>query len=191
MEIHSKDKTMNHEVEISGLNPATNYKYTIITADFECQYEFETAPKPGSRNKFTFAYTSDSRAGKGEGERDIFGTNAYIMKKMAALAKYKGAKFVQFTGDMVNGSETSKERMHLQYSNWKHGVELFWHYITFFVGAGNQEAYNFYFISTKGKAYEIDQFPFETNSTESIFQEHFANFENGPESEDGSKYDPY
>jgi hypothetical protein len=190
MELKGKDKTMNHEVEISGLNPATKYKYTVVVGDFEFQYEFETAPKPGNRNKFTFAYASDSRAGQGGGERDIFGTNAYIMKKMAALAKYEGAKFVQFTGDMINGYETSKERMHLQYSNWKHAVEPFWHYIPFFVGVGNHEAYNLFFISTKGKTYEIDQFPFETNSTESIFQEHFSNFENGPESEDGSKYDP-
>jgi len=30
---------------------------------------------------FTFAYTSDSRAGSGGGERNIYGVNAYIMKK--------------------------------------------------------------------------------------------------------------
>lgn len=184
-------KSTNHEIKLTGLNPGTKYNYTVIINDFEFTYELETAPRPGSRKKFTFAYCSDSRAGKGGGERNISGTNAYIMKKMAALSKYEGVKFVQFTGDLINGYSNSKERMKLEYANWKHAVEPFWHHLPFYVGMGNHEAYSYHFRDTvENTLYHINHFPFDDNSAESLFMENFVNPLDGPESEDGSVYDP-
>ncbi len=181
----------NHEIEINDLQPATKYEYTLEIEPFTYTFEFETFPEPGSRRKFTFAYASDSRAGKGGGERSLFGANAYIVKKIGALASAEGAKFIQFTGDLISGYETSKQRMHLQYLNWKNVIAPFWHYIPVIAGFGNHEAYIYRFENPDtGEEYQIDQFPFKDNSAESIFRFHFVNPENGPESEDGSEYDP-
>ncbi|GAB7088817.1 metallophosphoesterase [Marinifilum fragile] len=180
-----------HEIKVNDLQASRKYTYTVSVGDFKYDFSFETAPNPGSRKAFTFAYGSDSRAGNGGGERNIFGTNAYIMKKIAALAMSENAKFVQFTGDLINGYDTSRERMNLQYANWKHAVEPWWHYIPFVPGFGNHEAYNFVFNDTEAGTYHaIDHFPFKDDSSESLFQDNFTLPENGPRSEDNSKYDP-
>jgi hypothetical protein len=56
---------------------------------------------------------------------------------------------------------------------------------------GNHEAHIYAFYDTiTGRPYTIDRFPYETESSEAIFQSHFTLPENGPESEDGSVYDP-
>ncbi len=188
-----KDKKAveKHEIKIDNLKANTKYRYTLLVNDFEYEFGFETAPEPGSRKAFTFAYGSDSRAGNGGGERNIFGTNTYIMKRIAALAKAENAKFVQFTGDLINGYETSRERMNLQYANWKHTVEPFWHHMPFVVGFGNHEAYNHIFKDTvSSRSYYIDHFPFKNESAESLFQDNFVLPKNGPLSEDNSAYDP-
>ena len=186
-----KKAVEKHEIKIDDLKANTKYRYTLLVNDFEYEFGFETAPKLGSRKAFTFAYGSDSRAGNGGGERDVFGTNTYIMKRIAALAKAENAKFVQFTGDLINGYESSRERMNLQYANWKHAVEPFWHHMPFVAGMGNHEAYNYIFKDTLSKrSYYIDHFPFENESGESLFQDNFVLPKNGPISEDNSKYDP-
>ncbi|PXX95675.1 hypothetical protein DF185_21500 [Marinifilum breve] len=180
-----------HEIRIDDVQSSKEYTYSVLVDDFKYEFNFETAPTPGSRKPFTFAYGSDSRAGKGGGERNIFGANAYIMKKIAALAMSENAKFVQFTGDLIDGYDTSRERMNLQYANWKRAVEAWWHYIPFVPGFGNHEAYNFVFNDIKGGTYHsINHFPFKDDSGESLFQDNFVLPENGPRSEDNSKYDP-
>ncbi|NOU60554.1 metallophosphoesterase [Marinifilum caeruleilacunae] len=180
-----------HEIKIDDLQAATEYNYTLSVADFSFDFSFETAPKPGSRTAFTFAYGSDSRAGKGGGERNIYGTNAYIMKKIAALGSAENIKFMQFTGDLIDGYNASRERMNLQYANWKRAVEAWWHYIPFVPGFGNHEAYNYVFNDVDaGTFHAIDHFPFKDDSSESLFQDNFVLPENGPLSEDNTKYDP-
>ena len=77
--------TKNHEINLTGLKPNTVYDYTVTYGANSVSYSFKTAPSPGSRSKFTFAYASDSRSGSGGGERNIHGTNAYIVKKIMAL----------------------------------------------------------------------------------------------------------
>lgn len=190
-EFQNKQKNVSHEIKLNKLEAGQVYSYKLMVGDFVYEFEFETAPEPGSRRPFTFAYGSDSRSGQGGGERDIYGTNAYIMKRIAALAKLEDAKFVQFTGDVIDGYDSSRERMNLQYANWKHAVESWWHYMPFYVGFGNHEAYNFIFHDPKTQQnYMIDHFPFATDSGESLFQDNFSLPQNGPRSEDNSKYDP-
>jgi hypothetical protein len=75
----------------------------------------------------------------------IYGANAYIMKKMAALSYQQGAAFVQFTGDMIDGYLANKEEQLLQYTNWKKSIEPFWHYMPFNVGQGNHEVLGYIF----------------------------------------------
>ena len=181
---------INHEIRIHHLEPETDYEYVVHYGDFMEKHSFKTAPKNGSRKPFVFAYTSDSRAGSGGGERAIYGTNAYIMKKMAALATYNNADFFQFTGDMINGYSTSIGETNLQYVNWKRNLEPFWHSMPFNVGMGNHEVVVAMFNDGSRYGVQIDKFPFDTKSAERIFADNFTNPKNGPKSEDGSKYDP-
>jgi hypothetical protein len=185
-------KRRRHELHITGLKPGTKYDYTVKYGELSQSYHFITAPEKGSRKPFIFAYTSDSREGKGGGERNIYGTNAYISKKMAAVAYSQHAAFVQFTGDMVNGYVTNAEELKLQLTNWKKAVEPFWHYMPFYVAQGNHEALGPHFYDKNGQyATAIDGFPFNSNSSEAIMKVSFVNPENGPISEDNSKYDPH
>ena len=181
----------HHEFNVSGLTPGTKYDYTVKVASLSQTYHITTAPKAGSRKPFIFAYTSDSRHATGSGERMIYGANAYIMKKMAALSYQQGTAFVQFTGDMINGYLSNKEEQLVQYTNWKKSIEPFWHYMPFYVGQGNHEALGYVFKDKDGaqKAF-IDKFPYDTQSAESAFRDAFVNPENGPLSEDNNQYDP-
>lgn len=186
-----KEAARHHEFTLTELKADTKYDYTVHYGAFSQQYHFKTAPAPGSRKPFLFAYTSDSRHATGGGERMIYGANAYIMKKMAAVAFREGAAFVQFTGDMINGYLSNKEEQHVQLTNWKKSIEPFWHYMPFYVGQGNHEALGHIFKNENGRQEAfVDKFPYETQSAEAVMQEAFVNPINGPVSEDGSIYDP-
>lgn len=78
--------------------------------------------------------------------------------------------------------------MRLQLANWIHAVEPYWHYIPFNVGMGNHESLGWYSDSIKWIV--ADGFPYETHSAEAVFAEMFVHPLNGPQSEDGAKYDP-
>ena len=187
----SEKATTDHQWEITGLAPNKKYDYKVSYGIQSQSYHLKTAPEKGSHEAFVFGYTSDSRHATGGGERKIMGANAYITKKMAALAYMKDASFVQFTGDMINGYLNSKEEQRLQYSNWKKSIEPFWHYVPFYVGMGNHEILGHIFKDENGRSQGfIDAFPYETQSAEALFAEEFVNPENGPQNEDNNKYDP-
>lgn len=184
-----------HEIAVSGLDAATEYPYTLRYGDMDLNFSFKTAPKPGSRKAFSFTYASDSRAGQGGGERNVWGSNNYIMKKIMALTSMKKSAFMQFTGDLVNGYLVNPDNMHLQYANWKRAVQPFAHYAPIVATMGNHEAlmYRFVYKAPNGKDsinFQVNRFPFETESAEAVFAQNFVNPLNGPESEDGAVYDP-
>lgn len=186
-----KQPTSRHEIDIHGLEPGREYAYSVWVEDMMGVYSLQTAPAPGSREPFVFAYCSDSRGGQGGGERDVYGANFYIMKKIMALAAQQRAAFVQFTGDLINGYVTEPEDIDLQYANWKRAVQPFWHHVPIYTTMGNHESLMREFYNPQREQFlRIDRFPFETESSEAVFARHFVNPENGPVSEDGSLYDP-
>ncbi len=191
--INSKEYTSkissHHEIKIIGLEANTEYLYTITVGNNIQNYGFKTAPKPGVRKPFTFAYASDSRNGKGGGERNVYGANFYIMKKIMALAKHENISFMQFSGDLINGYLSNIDQMNLQYANWKRAIEPFAHYFPVYISMGNHEALIRIFKGDKDRI-SVDRFPFETESAEVIFANNFVNPTNGPISEDGAIYDP-
>jgi hypothetical protein len=189
--LSNRKAASHHEWKVEGLEPATEYSYKVIYGGQEQEYHFRTAPKDGSREPFIFAYTSDSRHATGGGERKVYGANAYIMKKIAALAYAEDAAFLQFTGDMINGYLTNYEEIQLQYTNWKKAVEPFWHYMPINTGMGNHEALGYIFTDSIGRwrAF-IDGFPFESFSSEAAYAEAFVNPVSDLVSEDGCIYDP-
>jgi len=183
--------TTQHVIEVTGLDPDTEYDYLIDYESISQSYSFRTAPLPGTRKPFTFSYASDSRSGHGGGERDLFGANYYIMKKIMAVSMKYNSRFMQFTGDMINGYLTDKDAMELQYANWKRSIEPFARYFPVYVGMGNHESLVYRFIKPRTRmVIQIDRFPFESESSEYLFQQQFVMPENGPESEDGATYDP-
>ena len=44
-----------HEIEITDLQPDTEYEYTLMYGKFEETYSFRTAPEPGARSEFSFS----------------------------------------------------------------------------------------------------------------------------------------
>lgn len=180
-----------HEVEIKNLEPDTEYEYTLFYGKFKETYSFRTAPAQGSRTEFSFSYASDSRSGNGGGERNIYGTNAYIMKKIMALNMQQKVRFMQFSGDLVTGYAENPNSIRLEYSNWKRAIEPFARYIPVISTMGNHEAVvKSFHDEANNFNYQIDNFPFDKISAEAIYQKEFVNPQNGPESEDGSIYDP-
>ncbi|MEN8125439.1 MAG: metallophosphoesterase [Bacteroidota bacterium] len=188
---YTSKKDTHHEIEITGLLADKEYNYNVNVGNTSLDFSFRTAHKPGVRKPFLFAYASDSRNGKGGGERNVHGANFYIMKKIMALAKYKDISFMQFSGDMINGYLQDKDQMNLQYANWKRAIEPFAHYFPVYISMGNHEALIRVFSNEEINftAY-VDRFPFETESAEIVFKNNFVNPNNGPLSEDGAKYDP-
>ena len=181
---------IHHEIRIHHLEPGTNYPYTVHYGDYNESYSFKTATAAGSREPFVFGYTSDCRGGAGGGEREVYGVNAYIMKKMAALAAYENAAFFQFTGDMIDGYSSSIGETQLEYANFKRTIEPWWHYLPFNIGPGNHEAVLSVFDDGSKYGISVDKFPFNTKSAERTFANAFVNPENGPFSEDDAVYDP-
>jgi len=189
--------TRVHEISIAGLKPQTSYNYILMYDDYKEYYQLTTAPKKGCRSKFVFAYASDSRGGSGGGERNLFGVNAYVFKKMMQFAAYQKAAFFQFTGDMISGYNGSNDKQNLQFLNWKRTAENYWHYAPVYVGMGNHESVERIFKRTgyKGHSYYlghlfVDKFPFEKYSAEKTFADNFTLPETNLNSEDGSSYDP-
>ena len=184
-------KGFNHEILIKGLNPSTEYEYTVTYGNNTQTYSLKTAPEPGSRGKFTFAYASDSRSGNGGGERSLGGVNHYIMKKIMALNTLKGVSFMQFTGDMVTGYKSYMDEIELEYANWKRSIEPFAHYFPVITGMGNHEALSNIFFDPETKLrINVDKFPYSTSSAEYVYGKEFVNPKNGPASEDRASYDP-
>ncbi len=184
-------KSVRHEITVTGLDAGKEYVYTVHYGTQEQQYAFHTAPAPGSRRPFVFGYTSDSRGGAGWGERNLGGSNAYMVKNIAALSAAKKVAFLQFTGDLISGYRTDPDEEMLQYENFKHAIEPFAHYLPVVVGQGNHEAVMRTLRDTVHDfRLSVDRFPYATQSTSHTFSEAFVLPQNGPASEDGAVYDP-
>ena len=112
----------HHEIKIDGLTADTEYPYVVTVGNNTQNYSFKTAHQLGARKPFTFAYASDSRSGAGGGERNVYGANFYIIKKIMALAKQQNVRFMQFTGDLIGGYLSNSDQMNLQDANWKRAV---------------------------------------------------------------------
>ncbi|NPA46066.1 MAG: hypothetical protein GXO24_02510 [Chlorobi bacterium] len=186
-----------YEIEITGLKPGTYYRYEVIYGPWSESYGFRTAPLKGCRTPLRFAYASDSRNARGGGERNIYGTNAYILKRMMIAADRENPDFFMFTGDMISGYSNSRGVEELQYFNFKNAIRYFsaWH--PMFFGMGNHEALSRSFRkwdSHSSAAWmnyiSVDRFPYATESAERLFSDMFVLPQNGPESEDGAEYDP-
>lgn len=184
------EPVFRHEIELTGLQPGKEYTY-VVKYGMEQSYAFNTAPEPGSRKPFLFSYSSDSRGGNGWGERNLYGPNAYILKKIMAVGAQQKVAFAQFTGDLISGYGTDPDNLLLQYHNWLITVTPFGHQFPIIIGMGNHEALSSTFSDPQRKfRISVDKFPYADESAEALFARVAVNPHNGPASEDGSLYDP-
>ncbi len=162
-EYKGRKQSTYHEIKLDGLKPGSKIDYKVLVGDYKRESWFKTPPEKGTCQPFTFAFTSDSRAGKGGGECNVYGTNAYVVKKMAALAVYEGTEFLQYTGDLISGYTTDRQYSLLQYQNCKRAIEPFAHRIPFVLAPGNHEAALSHIFRDSEKAIvAIDKFPWDT-----------------------------
>ena len=178
-----------HEVIIKDLNPETSYDYKIKIGDIEHISQLETAPISERGAQFTFCFASDSRGGTQLGESSTQGHNADIIRKMAALAVSKNVKFWQFTGDMINGYKSYYDQINIEYTSWLTTLSPFMHSTPLNTAMGNHEI-NMRVFGDPKKYISVDAFPYNQFSGEKLYSDFFVNPENGPDSEDGSNYDP-
>jgi len=188
--IPCKEGATRQEIPVDNLKPATQYAYKVQYGANEETYGFRTAPEPGSRKPFVFAYGSDSRGGQGGGERNFNGPNAYIIRRLMAVTAARGAAFMQFTGDLVSGYVTSPDQLIYELANWKRAIEPQAHWMPVYTGLGNHEAILREFSGAGARSVRMARFPYEAESSEAIFARELVNPENGPASEDGAVYDP-
>jgi hypothetical protein len=185
-----KKSTIIHEIKIDGLDANTSYPYTVEFGENKRTFEFKTSPNPGNRTSFTFSYASDSRAGKGGGERDLYGANYYMVKRIMAANNLHDVAFMQFTGDLINGYKINSQEEALEYYNWFRAIEPFSPYRPTYIGMGNHEALMHQFNDGEQYGITVDQFPFETNSAEKLFADFVTNPLSDLQTEDGAIYDP-
>lgn len=185
---HGKEG-FHHEIKLHGLQADTQYNYTITLGDYSETNNFTTFPKEGSQTPFVFAYASDCRSGQGSDERDFMGVNTYVMSKIAALSLYEKARFVQITGDVISGYQTDENTSDIQYTSFKNAISPYAGDLPFYIGMGNHEAIAYEF-DKRTSLNAVDKFPFEKCSQEKVFADNFVLPQNGPESEDGTIYDP-
>lgn len=181
----------HHEIMVRGLEPATNYKYSVSYGDRTDNHSFKTGAKDGSRKAFTFAFASANRATTGGGERDFGGTNYQSTRAVMAAAVMNNAAFIQTTGDFTNGGNISEDGHLMEYANFKRALEPFWFKTPVYIGFGDHEPNKKLLTDAVAKkSQSIEVFPYETHSGEATFAKAFVNPSNGPESEDGASYDP-
>jgi hypothetical protein len=185
-----KEGATRQEITVDNLQPGTEYVYKVQYGANEEAYGFRTAPEPGSRKPFVFAYASDSRGGQGGGERNFNGPNAHIIRRLMAVSASRGAAFMQFTGDLVSGYVTSPDQLTYELANWKRAVEPQAHWMPVYTGLGNHEAILREFSGAGAPSIRMARFPYSTESSEAVFARELVNPENGPASEDGAVYDP-
>ncbi|MCF8348448.1 MAG: hypothetical protein K9G61_06505 [Bacteroidales bacterium] len=180
-----------YEFDVRGLHPLTEYSYTITYGEFSETYSFVTAPASGSSHPFVFAFTSGSMANKTDIAQSELGINTSMLERLGIFAGDNQVSFIQFSGNLISGYCTEKRQAAFQYHNWKKAVEFFGHYLPVYTTIGHHESLRYVFDDGQGSSLSVDQFPFNTQAAEAVFSAQLINPENGPESEDGSRCDPY
>lgn len=183
-------ETTRHEIRLANLPSAQNIAYSVQAGEHTETYALTTAPKPGTRSKFVFAYTTDCRESIASGERAVAGVNAYIMRKVMAVSAAKKAAFLQFTGDTMSGYDANVPMQLVKYAAFQRAIVPWASHIPVFTGMGNHEVIEFIWDDKSDYGLACDRFPFATDSAEAVFADVFVNPENGPLSEDGSFCDP-
>ena len=131
---------------------------------------------------FKFAFLSDSREGVGGGERNYKGVNHRILTELFTDVFRKGADFIVFAGDLINGYTSNLRDFQMQLEAWKQTVEPIGHYIPIYEAMGNHDA-ALMLVYDDGTEHGVEFDKIGDESAEEVFRKEFVNPENGPEPE--------
>lgn len=132
---------------------------------------------PTPHGAFCFALMGDSRSSYGSGEKQSHGVNLARLRLFCKDAHARGASFILFSGDLVNGATTSPQDLALQLGTWKRGVDIVSHRLCFYETMGNHEMCRRRLQTPHGRV-GFDR-PGE-ESAEAVFASLFSNPLNGP-----------
>jgi hypothetical protein len=141
-EVKDERLATRHEVSVTGLQPDRRYRYQIRYAaagGLTGKQAFRTAPAPGSQCPFSFGFISDSRGGVGGGERSVNGVNRRDLTHFVTTLYARGARFICFAGDLINGYTSEATDFVSQLESWKRAVQPVAARIPVYEGMGNHE----------------------------------------------------
>ncbi|MGD8394801.1 MAG: metallophosphoesterase [Candidatus Eiseniibacteriota bacterium] len=172
---------LRHEIALTGLEPAHDYRYRVqIGASTTASHGFRTAPEPGGGGAVRFAYTGDSRQGRGGGMLAFMGLNHRTLTQLLALAVVEDVDFALFGGDLVNGYTSSQLDFETQLRGWKQAVAGFWSSRPIYPCIGNHDTLLRVYRSREHGRVSLDRWPYATSSAEAVFAREFLNPSNGP-----------
>jgi len=184
---YESPKNTHHEVVVDNYS-GVNHKYQVkatsdsITASTPV-FEFKT---PDDSGKFLFAAMSDSRSGFGGFTNNSNGVNINTLRRLFIDAYSRGAEFIIFAGDLINGHTTDEKDYIMQLQSWKDAVEPVGHIMPIFEGMGNHDLVLDYWKDPRRK-YGIRMDKVFGNSSEDLFAQEFVNpINNYPEKESSS-----
>ena len=90
-----------HEISVNGLEPATEYVYTVGDGFNERDGKFKTALEQGDESSFTFAYLADTRVSNA--------SNAKALGATLAKVNEKNPDFVYLAGDVTDKSTNESQ----------------------------------------------------------------------------------
>lgn len=174
-----KDAKANtlHNFTVKQLNAGTDYKYYIDVNGIKTKpFIFKTAPVKGSET-VSFAFTGDAREGLGGGENEFMGVNNNILDRLVNVALRNNVDFFIFGGDLTNGYTSSVDDFTTMLYAFKQTISPAWSKIPFYSVMGNHESLLKVFDNGK---ISLDRWPYNTESSESIFADNFFNPKNSP-----------
>ena len=90
-----------HEISVNGLEPATEYVYTVGDGFNERDGKFKTALEQGDESSFTFAYLADTQVSNA--------SNAKALGATLAKVNEKNPDFVYLAGDVTDKSTNESQ----------------------------------------------------------------------------------
>ena len=178
-------QSIRHEVKVEGLQPNRTYHYRVVAVSGNDTlrspyFSVQTAPPLGA-GQIAFAYTGDGRSGYGGGAREYMGVNRAVLEQIGAAVYRRGARFLLFGGDMINGFTDVTEDFVLQIKAFKQSLFGFLVQRPLYTAIGNHEALLYVFEDGSRYGLGIDRWPYSTQSVEAQFAREFVHPTNGPE----------
>ncbi len=173
----SERPNQRHAIQVDGLQPNTRYEYHVEAGPTKIRpYAFKTS---GS-DSFCFAAMVDSREGVGGGMRNFAGVNGFSLYALASGAYFRGADFMIFPGDLINGYTTSVADFRLQINAFRQMFAPVHAWVPIYEGMGNHES--LMDVWQHGDQ-EVRTDKLGRNSAEAVFASLFHNPRNGPSPE--------
>jgi|GEM_PF-398616 hypothetical protein len=190
--------TTQHEIVVTGLQPDTDYTYTVTIGQGELastlpSSTFTSAPLAGelpSDGDIITLIMSDSREGEpAEGMQAFMGVNAETLGQALSQGFQRGGDLLVFAGDLMNGYTSSPDDYRTQFNAFEQVVNPFHSAHPVYAAMGNHEAlvrqYSEDPEDTTSFGVNLDRWDengsYDTESSEAIFAEQLIHPNNSPD----------